>query len=126
MLSRKQFFKQCVTSLGKSLLEVRDAVSTVTAQAQPTKPEQSPQAKPGENMVATPRNRFCLAKGCGCFTCLERCAQGAIQLAPGEGVKVDPALCVGCGTCESLCPVAPTAISLLPRTAFNDTRSKQS
>ena len=125
MLSRKQFFKQCVSSLGTSLREVRDAVGAATAQVQSSEPEASPQAKPGENMVAIPRNRFCLARGCGCFTCLERCGHEAIQLVPGEGVSVDPALCVGCGTCESLCPVSPTAIQLQPRSACNETQKKK-
>jgi len=51
----------------------------------------------------------CLAGG-GCFTCSERCPQGAIEIAWGSGVLIEPGRCVGCGTCESSCPVRPAAI----------------
>ncbi len=51
----------------------------------------------------------CLAGG-GCFTCSERCPEGAIDIAWGQGVSVDPERCTGCGTCESCCPVQPAAI----------------
>jgi len=51
----------------------------------------------------------CIASG-GCFSCSERCPEGAIEIAWGSGVRVDPERCTGCGTCESCCPVQPAAI----------------
>ena len=66
-------------------------------------------------MVAAADNEHCLARGCGCFTCLERCEADAIRLLPGKGIQVDSALCTGCGNCEALCPVTPKAVRLRPR-----------
>ena len=39
----------------------------------------------------------------GCTRCLDVCATGAIGSA-GDGVRVDPYLCQGCGTCATRCP----------------------
>jgi len=55
----------------------------------------------------------CLAGG-GCFTCSERCPEGALELVWGTGISIDPDRCVGCGTCESCCPVQPKAIRVEP------------
>jgi ferredoxin-type protein NapF len=57
----------------------------------------------------------CLAPG-GCFTCSERCPQEAIQVSWGSGVRIDRELCIGCGNCESSCPVRPAAIQVAPIT----------
>ena len=62
--------------------------------------------------VARPGNG-CIASG-GCFTCSERCPEGAIEIAWGSGVRIDPERCTGCGTCESCCPVQPAAIRVEP------------
>jgi len=114
MLSRKEFFKQCLTSIGKSIIEVREAVGPASAQVH-SAPTMPPQPEPGGEQLAVPRNRFCMAKGGGCATCLEQCKQQAIQLVPGEGIQIDPDLCVGCGTCEKHCPAAPSAVQLRDR-----------
>ena|SRR6185369_8897089 len=125
MLSRQDFFKQCMVSLGKSLLEVHSVVSMASVQAQSVAARQSLPPKPSGNMIAITRNRFCLARGGGCSTCLEQCKQEAIQLIPGEGTRIDPALCIGCGTCEKLCPAAPKGVQLLERSQFNESQRKE-
>jgi MauM/NapG family ferredoxin protein len=59
-----------------------------------------------------------------CLVCEEHCpvAEKAIKTTTGDtgdGVLkpvVDPALCIGCGTCQSRCPVRPVrAIRVIPR-----------
>lgn len=57
-------------------------------------------------------NEGCIAGGC--FTCSERCPYGAVTIAWGAGVTIDAERCTGCGTCESSCPVRPTAIMVMP------------
>ena len=46
-----------------------------------------------------------------CQGCLERfcseCPAEAVRIGPRGEVHVQPDLCTGCGTCESLCPVGP-------------------
>lgn len=39
----------------------------------------------------------------GCNRCIDVCSTGAIA-ADGNGVKVDPHLCMGCGGCATVCP----------------------
>ncbi|MHB8666632.1 MAG: 4Fe-4S dicluster domain-containing protein [Burkholderiales bacterium] len=39
----------------------------------------------------------------GCSKCIDICSTGAIS-ADGDGVKVEPHLCMGCGGCASVCP----------------------
>jgi len=39
----------------------------------------------------------------GCTRCVDVCTTGAI-VSDGEGVKVDPFLCQGCGSCSTVCP----------------------
>jgi len=39
----------------------------------------------------------------GCNNCLDTCSTGAIS-ADGDGVKVEPHLCMGCGGCATVCP----------------------
>jgi ferredoxin len=39
----------------------------------------------------------------GCNNCIDTCSTGAIA-ADGDGVKVDPYLCMGCGGCATVCP----------------------
>ncbi len=58
----------------------------------------------------------CLAAG-GCFTCSEQCPQGAIRVSWGSEVMVDRESCIGCGRCESCCPVIPGAIRVEPMAA---------
>jgi anaerobic carbon-monoxide dehydrogenase iron sulfur subunit len=44
-----------------------------------------------------------------CLLCKERhcmdCPQSAITVGPSGEIVVDPDLCIGCGTCEELCPI---------------------
>jgi ferredoxin len=39
----------------------------------------------------------------GCSNCIDTCSTGAIT-AKGDGVYVEPHLCMGCGACASSCP----------------------
>ncbi len=39
----------------------------------------------------------------GCNNCIDTCSTGAIS-ADGDGVKVEPHLCMGCGGCTTVCP----------------------
>ena len=111
MISRKEFFKQSAASLGKALLEVSAAVSP-GGQVQSAAVEAPLPLEPGKEMVSTAFNEHCLARGCGCFSCLERCQAEAIKLIPGVGIRINPSLCTGCGSCEACCPVTPKAVRL--------------
>lgn len=45
------------------------------------------------------------SKKTGCNKCVDVCSTAAISSdATGDGVKVDPHLCMGCGACASVCP----------------------
>ena len=39
----------------------------------------------------------------GCSRCIDTCSTSAIE-ADGDGVRVEPHLCMGCGACASVCP----------------------
>jgi len=39
----------------------------------------------------------------GCSRCIDTCSTSAIE-ADGDGVRVEPYLCMGCGACASVCP----------------------
>ncbi len=58
---------------------------------------------------------LCLAwnQGVKCLVCVEACQNRAAQPFQGR-VTVDPQLCTGCGRCESGCPVAGSAIHVVP------------
>jgi MinD superfamily P-loop ATPase len=115
-ISRKDFFKKSLLSLGEAVFTVRDAM-TATATASPDIPETADfDATPRGDQVATAHNEHCLAKNSGCFACMERCEPGAIKLIPGVGVRINSKLCNGCGICEYVCPVTPKAIRLQLRT----------
>ena len=49
-----------------------------------------------------------------CGACAEHCPTLAVRMEPySNGLRIpviDPAICVGCGACESICPVRPLAI----------------
>lgn len=115
-ISRKEFFRQGLFSLGRAALDVRDALQLKPAEADPGLPEESAAApEPRPDMVAEPFNERCLARSCGCFACAERCEPQAILLVPGEGIRIDRERCCGCGMCEYVCPVSPKAVALAPR-----------
>ncbi|RHJ91391.1 4Fe-4S binding protein [Parabacteroides bouchesdurhonensis] len=55
----------------------------------------------------------CIVKteGTDCGACSEHCPTQAVHMVPYEGTltipSIDPDLCIGCGGCESICPVRP-------------------
>ncbi|MDR1525599.1 MAG: 4Fe-4S binding protein [Tannerella sp.] len=54
-----------------------------------------------------------------CGACSEHCPSQAVHMVPYKGTltipKVEPELCIGCGGCESICPVRPgRAIAVIP------------
>ena len=52
----------------------------------------------------------CWCKGCG--LCASFCAKGVLELdGEGKAAAAHPELCVGCGTCERLCPDLAVAVS---------------
>lgn len=59
-------------------------------------------------------------EGTDCGACSEHCPTQAVHMIPyGEGTltipQVEPELCIGCGGCESICPVNPhRAIVVIP------------
>jgi len=115
MLSRKEFFKKGAALVGRAVLEVSESVRPVAAQVGAAAVEPALALEPGEEMVAAACNEHCLARGCGCFSCLERCEHEAIRLLPGQGIEVISSLCTGCGACEKACPVTPKAVRLQQR-----------
>jgi formate hydrogenlyase subunit 6/NADH:ubiquinone oxidoreductase subunit I len=50
-------------------------------------------------------------KGTSCGACNEHCPTQAVHMVPWKNgltiPEVDPALCIGCGGCEFICPVRP-------------------
>lgn len=108
-LSRKDFFRQGIFSLGDSLLKATGILPQPAAEAEDDTAELPHGDQP---MVAVPRNERCLARNCGCFSCVEKCEQQAIVVVMGEGIRIDTARCIGCGSCLYVCPVTPKAITL--------------
>lgn len=114
-ISRKEFLKKSLSSLGKAVFSVKDAL---TAQAEvplviADAAEYTP--TPQEDQQAVADNEYCLAKNCGCFACVERCQSQAIKLIPGVGIRINAQLCIGCGSCEYVCPVTPKAVRMQAR-----------
>ncbi len=123
-LTRKGFFRHGFYTLGEALLGAGDilrhsrsvlcdAQARLEAMGEDQEKPSAPVA--GPDMVAKADNRHCLSKNCGCFSCMERCEAQAISLVPGEGISIDQALCTGCGECREICPLAPEALTLVPR-----------
>jgi polyferredoxin len=65
--------------------------------------------------LATVDHSACLAwdQGVKCLVCVEACLVDAAKSINGK-IIVDAAKCTGCGRCESGCPVAGSAIRVLP------------
>ncbi len=114
-ISRKDFFKKSLLSLGEAVCSVSNALKA-PGDSPPAVPDVADfVATPGESRVAVAQNDYCLAKNSGCFACVERCESQAIRLIPGVGVRINAQLCTGCGTCEYVCPVTPKAIRMQSR-----------
>lgn len=106
-LSRKEFFRQGIFSLGDTLLKASGILQ------QPEAEDYAAELPYGDQpMVAVPRNERCLARNCGCFSCVEKCEAQAIVVVMGEGIRIDTTRCTGCGSCLYVCPVTPKAITL--------------
>ena len=114
-LTRKEFLRQGIFSLGKTALDIAGTLTGVETAAAAALPESEPSGEPRPEMVAQAFNERCLARSCGCFACVERCDLEAIKIIPGVGIRINPQLCNGCGTCEYVCPVCPKAVILQPR-----------
>lgn len=108
-LSRKEFFRQSLFSLGDTLLK---ATGVLQQPLQESDEEAAALPYRDQPMVAVPRNERCLARNCGCFSCVERCEVQAITIVMGEGIRIDRTLCTGCSNCLYVCPVTPKAIGL--------------
>jgi ferredoxin len=115
-ISRKDFFKKSLFSMGEALLSAKDILSAPSAAEPPEQTYEEFVPVPSEDLVAVADNQECLAKNSGCFSCVERCEQQAILVVMGEGIRIDEKLCNGCGTCEYICPVSPKAVKLKART----------
>lgn len=69
--------------------------------------------------IATFFINHCIVKteGTDCGACSEHCPTQAVHMIPYEGTltipKVEADLCIGCGGCESICPVRPTRAILI-------------
>lgn len=116
-VSRKEFFKKGLMSLGEAVFTVTDALKA--AADVPTKePDLADfDSSPRDDQIAVAHNDTCLARSSGCFSCVEKCAPEAIKLIPGAGIRINQRLCNGCGTCEYVCPVTPKAVRMEARTA---------
>jgi ferredoxin len=114
-ISRKEFFKKSLFSLGEAVCSISDALKSPTAPPMEIPDTANFDAAPREELVAVPDNEQCLAKNSGCFACMERCESDAIKLIPGVGIRINQQLCTGCGTCEYVCPVTPKAVKMQAR-----------
>lgn len=114
-ISRKEFFKKSLLSLGEAVFTVKDALKPAEDVSMNIPDCSGFAATAQEDMVAAAYNEFCLAKNSGCFACMERCEVGAIKLIPGVGLRINPQFCNGCGTCEYVCPVTPKAVRMQDR-----------
>lgn len=112
-LSRKEFFRKGFFALGDGLLKAAGVVQQGQLQPESDLPEEMHHGD--QPMLAVARNDRCLAKNCGCFSCVERCDAQAITVVMGEGIRIDETRCTGCGTCLYVCPVTPKAVGLRVR-----------
>jgi len=119
-ISRKEFFKRSLFSLGEAVSTVTNVLNSTGDETALAVPDSADfVAAPNDDCQAVAHNEHCLAKNSGCFACVERCEVGAIRLIPGVGIRINPQLCTGCGACEYVCPVKPKAVSMQSRTVPN-------
>ena len=115
-ISRKDFFKKSLLSLGEALCSVSNALNP-PADLTPEVPDiVNFVAAQRDDQQAVAHNDTCLAKNSGCFACVERCDSDAVRLIPGVGIRINAQRCSGCGTCEYVCPVTPKAVRMQSRT----------
>lgn len=117
-ISRKEFFRQSIFQLGKTIVEVAESVKPLTESAPVIPAEQgfTPHQQE-DNLVARAWNEHCLARNCGCLACAERCESQAIMMVMGQGIRIDASRCTGCGGCEYVCPTTPKAVRLVAKPA---------
>ena len=115
-ISRKDFFRKSLMSLGEAVLSINDALKAPVATPINLQDADNFSATPDGEQVAAPQNENCLAKNSGCFACMERCEPDAIKLIPGVGIRINQQRCNGCGICEYICPVTPKAVKMQART----------
>ncbi len=108
-LSRKEFFRQGLFSLGETLLKAAGLKQQPVVTSDEELADRLNSATP---LLAVPRNEYCLARNCGCFICVDRCEAQAITMRMGVGISIDATLCTGCGSCLYVCPVTPKAIRM--------------
>ncbi len=113
-ITRKEFFKQSLFSLGKSALDLADTLK-VRFPSLPVLQGEATSPKPRPEMMAEAFNERCLSGSDACTSCIDRCAPKAIKPLPGGGVQINQLFCTGCSECEYVCPVEPKAIVLVPR-----------
>jgi MinD superfamily P-loop ATPase len=114
-ISRKEFFRKSLMSLGEAVCTVGDALKAPAALPMEIRDPDNCDATPMEELVAVAHNERCLARNCGCFSCAERCDTKAIKIIPGVGIRINQRLCVGCSSCHYVCPVTPKAVTLIKR-----------
>lgn len=114
-ISRKDFFRKSLFTLGEAVSTVSNALNSADADETPSQPEGEFVPVERDDQVAVAHNEHCLARNCGCFACVERCEPQAILVVMGEGIRIDETSCTGCGACEHVCPVSPKAVVMAPR-----------
>ena len=114
-ISRKDFFKQSLFSLGKTALDIAETLKGHLPVLPAVPMGEPPASEPRPDMVATAFNERCLARNNQCSACVESCKPAAIKINPGVGIRINPQFCNGCGVCEYVCPVEPKAVVLIPR-----------
>ncbi len=114
-ISRKDFFRQSLFSLGKTALDIAETVKGRIPNIPLESLGAAPSSEPRPDLVAEAFNERCLARSNSCSACVDRCKPVAIKLNPGVGIRINPQFCNGCGECEYVCPVDPKAVVLVPR-----------
>ncbi len=114
-ISRKDFFKKSLFSLGEAVCSVTNVLNSAPEHVLSMPDSAHFVSVPHEDQTAVAYNETCLAKYSGCFACMERCEPEAIKLIHGVGIRINPRLCDGCGTCEYVCPVTPKAVRMQQR-----------
>src|ERR1039457_1479505 len=111
-ISRKEFFKKGLFSLGEAVLSMTGSLKmpVVADLSEQGGKDVIPEIR--ADQVAMAFNEQCLAGSCSCFACIERCEARAIHLVIGKGIRIDEESCIGCGSCEYLCPVIPKGVRL--------------